>query len=638
MGFTVETGDGRFFRLDLDEATVDKGPNPDATISNEIRRMIQGQPSSASGPLTPDELQDLQADPGEVESPFAAEPFRNLSGSEKLSAAAIPTATSVAGGLMGGALAGPPGAVVGEAAGDVVGLFINVAAGLEPLTLTNLGAAAFTPLVSRSIVQAGVDSTRGVLSKTKAAGFAVQETNKNQARKIKQNFTLLQEGLDRRFPADEPGGFLLEDLTPDSVLRKPGAGLNLPGDVIPIKSTGAVKQQKKILEQAAEETQKRAENLVKIQAKQTSDAFTKQQDRFLPVMDEASVDSMFNRLNSLAPGNVPLAIFQRAQIDLAKRLTGIKKVIPGLSTPALEKLTELSKQKVASFKDVRNTLTELGAIQAGLAVERTADAGRKRFAVGLLRDALEQSLSAAARSNAVAPEARKLLKDANSAFFNLRTSDELSFFLAQFTDNVEGTIDFNKALNKFRNVRDKEARMLRKRLQKLKLVGPVDKFLDKGRQINVKATDLLGQAKENLKRAKGLGEPQRATLPLQPSLTRELNPSDPITQPSPSAVFWAALGGMSIAGAVFGATQDPLFTGVTGTGTAAIMALPWSLSRLMMTKGGQDFVLNRLTSSKGVYDRGVAGATGAFLRASMVQATASPEIEQNQQASSAGTP
>jgi len=633
MSFQVETEDGKFFNINLDPGISD------AVVEDQINKLIQGQGSAASGPLTPDELQGLRADPGEVFDPFTTPtPFRETTGTEKVAGVAIPTATSVAGGMIGGALAGPPGAVLGEAAGDITGLFINVAQGIEPLTLTNLAAAAFTPLVSRKLAQEGVNLTRGTISKTKAARLAVQEANKNQARTIKQNFKLLQESFERSAPGGKAEEFLVEGLPPGSVLGTAtgtsGPNLANVGDTIPIVSQRARKAQKRALIQASEETEQRAKNLINFQAKETTESFANAKKRALPVMTDDAVTELYEELNSLAPGMVPLAEFQRAQVSLANSIKGIKEVLPGANTKALDTLAELSKKKIVSFKNVRAALTELSGIQADLAVRGE---GKNRFAVGQLRTALEKSLEDAAKSNAIAPIARDKLKKANLANFRLRTSDELSYFLAGHTDHTTGIIDFEGALNSFRNIRNKEAKLLRDRLNSMGLLGSTDKFLNQGRQINLRAKELHDIAKDNLKEARRLPTNITTNFPEQPSLTQFTDPTDPITKPQPSVVFWTVLGLTSFGGA-FGASKDPLFAGVTGTGTAGMMALPWSISRMMMTPSSQNFILGLLDSSKGVFDRKIAGATGAFLRASMVQAFASPEDDQGQQVPLPETP
>lgn len=504
---------------------------------------------------------------------------RPLTPGETAAAIGIPTTMAVAGGVIGGALAGPPGAIVGEAVGDVGGFFVNVAQGFEEFSLESLTTAAISPLAPAAAVRVG----KRVAAKTKAARFAIQETQRRAAVGIKNNFQRLQDTLDAARTEED--------------IRK-------------------VRLRKRALVEASEDTVKRAENLIAVQDVNAGKAFRSREAKLLPLMDQSSIDELYSQVDA-AKGFVSLTELRKVQDELRETFEGVKRVIPALPE-AIGALAEKSRFGIVNFQDVRRTMTQLGRRQASLAVARTPEAGEQRFIFAQLRDGLEASLERASNDPKLAPQVRRTLKIANEANFKMRTGEELSYFLEQFKDTLaEGeVIDWAKAQRKFRSERDKEATLLRSRLEKLGIRGEVDNAMTAARRIQEKAAEIKETAEEALVRARRLPEPERVTLPRQPSLVEFISPEE--IEPS-------------IFGAVFRAT---LGTGVPlGAGPGA----PTAFGFLMLTGSGRKMMLRLLDDSKNLFDDRVAGATGALLRASLVQSTRQPEPTVSQEGVS-GTP
>ena len=626
MPFIQETNQGNF-RINLPMDI------PEETVSAEIQRALAGMPSSATlmqevqgqeqaqpGQAAEDEMQRLMA--GAMANPEtmglpqqAAGP--ELSGTELGASFAIPMAASAGGTMIGGAIGGPPGALVGEAIGDVGGYLINVAAGLEPFDASQLVLSATTPFIGRTAVAAGKAGVKKLVSKTKAAKFAVQEANKVEAQRIKKNFTTFQD--------------MLNSTAPDHFNQN--------------RNKWA-----RDIKDATEETVKKAESAISVLDVQATAVNKAKLSKALPPVSESYVSDLYDRVSRVRD-SVDITPFRKQQKEIGNQIRLIEAVNPALVPDEVRKLVrtgpealamepqagmlpffsqkQMQKEKnTVSFQSVKQALTAIGQNQASLAVSDAPGARQQLARLGELRTSLEKSLELAENAADLAPDARKMLKAANAANFKMRTQDELSYFLAQFRDTLadQETIDFEKALRKFRSPRDKEVEVLRRNLNRLGIDGDVEGSLEQAWKIQKRARDLLKEAKDVAGQARALpefGGPPK--MPTQPSMIEFLQPTDAVQKPSAAdvfrSVFGAAMLGGGIGAAGFASGQaSPSQAGLI----ASAITLPWALSRMMMSKGGQKIMLGVLDASDSVFDQRAAGLMGSFLRTAVAQSSGSP--------------
>ena len=526
---------------------------------------------------------------------------------------AIPSLFSAAGTSVGAAVGNVPGAIATEAIFDTLGYGANIALGLEPFSWDQLVLSLTTPLISRSAVNAGYVAVK----KGTAFNYAIQQRAARAAEKIKEGFQQARRG------------FTISDSS---------------------------------LAQAIREHSNTIKDFIEAQGQKSLLSFNRLKHSF-PVPSHSVTTALYEKANEITT-DLPADFFRAGKQALQEEILKVETWQPGLVPDLIKKMAQmpdsekLIRSRVAqaireyreaghtitaeirqsfrqmieqevhdefstiSFQEIRELLTAFGLKAQGLAdtLHSNPEARETLYYVNKIRDSLVATLDAGTQSNLLTTAERNALRLANKAYHRMRTMEELTYFTSKFTEGIgsDEVLNAPKMLEALLDPRNQEAVQLVKNLQQEGWYGRLRRTLGQlNRHSKTFEKELVQQGRYG-QRLKSLEERvERRGIEIEGRIAAMQPPftGERIVPPNMQTPIRLAFSAASIGAAISQASgMDTNFDKLSAFAAGA--TLPIILTGAMTSRSGQEFLLKHMTSSNGHLTPSIAGAMGAFLRAS----------------------